>query len=68
MRILNVFALVGVLLSISTLGGILTPALALEQPIDNNQTGTAIEPGPTVSLTSHLGSNMSNATAPAEYR
>ena len=68
MRILNVFALVSIILSISALGGILTPALALEQPIDNNQTGTAIELGLTDNLTSNLGSNISNATAPAEYR
>ena len=68
MRILNVFALIGVIVSITTFGGILAPALALEQPIDNNQTGTAIEPGLTGNLTSNLGTNMSNATAPAEYR
>ena len=68
MRIMNVFALLGVMVSITTLGGILGPASALEQPIDNNQTGTAIEPGPTGNLTSNLGTNMSNATAPAEYR
>ncbi len=68
MRILNVFALLGVIVFIATLGGILGPALALEQPIDNNQTGTVIEPGPTGNLTSNLGTNISNATAPAEYR
>ena len=68
MRILNVFAVIGVIVSITTLGGIMIPVLALEQPIDNNQTGTAIEPGPASNLTSNLGSNMSNATAPAEYR
>ncbi len=68
MRILNVFVLIGVIVSITTFGGILAPALALEQPIDNNQTGTEIEPGLTGNLTSNLGTNMSNATAPAEYR
>ena len=68
MRILNVFAVIGVIVSITTLGGIMIPVLALEQPIDNNQTGTAIELGLTDNLTSNLGSNISNATAPAEYR
>ena len=68
MRILNVFAVIGVIVSITTFGGILAPALALEQPIDNNQTGTEIEPGLTGNSTSNLGTNMSNATAPAEYR
>ncbi len=69
MRILNVFALIGVIVSITTLSGIMIPALAIEQPIDNNQTGTAIEPaGLAGNLTSNLGSNISNGTAPAEYR
>jgi hypothetical protein len=68
MKILNVFALIGVIVSITTLGGIMIPALALEQPIDNNQTGTGIEPSVAGNLTSSLGSNISNATAPAEYR
>ncbi|WP_458721099.1 hypothetical protein [Candidatus Nitrosocosmicus sp. R] len=68
MRILNVFTLIGVIVSITTFGGNLAPALALEQPIDNNQTGAGIEPGLTGNLTSNLGTNLSNATAPAEYR
>ncbi len=66
MNILNIFALIGVILSITTIGGILIPATA--QPNDNNQTRTPVGPLLEGNLTSNLDPNMSNATAPAEYR
>ena len=65
MRILYVFALIGVIVSITTFGGILAPALALAQPNDNNLTRTTSNHGLEGNLTSNLGSNLSNATAPA---
>lgn len=68
MRNFNFFTLIGVILSINTLGGILFPAIALEQPIDNNQTGITVEQLLKGNLTSNLDSNLSNATTPAEYR
>ena len=66
MKISNAVVLVAIIVSITTLGGIIIPAFAVEQP---NHTRTMIEPGLAVgNLTSSWGSNMSNATAPAEYR
>lgn len=65
MRILNFVVLVAVIMTITSLGGIIIPALALEHP---TQTRTVIERSLASNLTSSLGSNMSNATAPAEYR
>ena len=64
MRILNFVALVAIIFSINILDGIIIiPTLALEQP---NQTRAVIEPGLASNITSSLGSNLSNATAPAE--
>lgn len=62
MNILNVFTLLGVIVSFSVLGGNLIPAMA--QPIDNNQTLTTVEPPQEGNLTSIVGSNMSNVTTP----
>ena len=66
MKILNVFALIGVIVSIATIGGILIPATA--QPTDNNQTEPVLKSLIEGNLTSNVGSNGSNVTTPAEYR
>ena len=63
MKILYVFALIGVIVSITTIGGALISATA--QPNDNNLTRATSEPLLEGNLTSNLGSNLSNATIPA---
>jgi hypothetical protein len=63
MKILYVFALIGVIVSITTIGGTLISATA--QPNDNNLTRATSEPLLEGNLTSNLGSNLSNATIPA---
>ena len=63
MKILNIFTLLGVILSFSMLGGILIPAMA--QPTDNNQTLTTLEPLLEGNTTLNEGTNMSNVTTPA---
>jgi len=55
MRIVNFVVLVAVIMTITSLGGIIIPALALEHP---NQTRTVIERSLASNLTSSLGSNM----------
>ncbi len=63
MKILYVFALISVIVSITTIGGALLSATA--QPNDNNLTRATSEPLLEGNLTSNLGSNLSNATIPA---
>ena len=63
MKILYIFALIGVIVSITTIGGALISATA--QPNDNNLTRATSEPLLEGNLTSNLGSNLSNATIPA---
>ena len=63
MKILYVFALISVIVSITTIGGVLISATA--QPNDNNLTRATSEPLLEGNLTSNLGSNLSNATIPA---
>ena len=63
MKILYVFALISVIVSITTIGGALISATA--QPNDNNLTRATSEPLLEANLTSNLGSNLSNATIPA---
>ncbi len=63
MKILYVFALISVIVSITTIGGALISATA--QPNDNNLTRATSEPLLEGNLTSNLGSNLSNATIPA---
>ena len=63
MKILNIFALIGVIVSIATIGGILIPATA--QPTDNNQTEPVLKSLTEGNLTSNVGSNWSNVTTPA---
>ncbi len=63
MKILYIFALIGVIVSITTIGGALISATA--QPNDNNLTRATSEPLEEGNLTSNLGSNLSNATIPA---
>ena len=67
MKILNFVALISIVVSITTLSGIISPSLALEKPMVNDQIGLAIEPSSASNLTSNWGSNISNATAPPEY-
>ena len=66
MKILNFVALISIVVSITTLSGIISSSLALEKPTDTDQIGVAIEPSSASNLTSHLGSNIPNATAPTE--
>ena len=64
MKILYVFALIGVIVSITTYRwNALISATA--QPNDNNLTRATSEPLLEGNLTSNLGSNLSNATIPA---
>jgi hypothetical protein len=66
MKILNIFALIGVIVSIATIGGIVIPATA--QPTDNIQTQPVLKSLTEGNLTSNIDSNWSNVTTPAEYR
>ena len=66
MKILNVFALIGVIVPIAMIGGIVIPATA--QPTDNNQTKPVLKSLIEGNLTLNVGSNGSNVTTPAEYR
>jgi hypothetical protein len=66
MKILNVFALIGVIVSIATIGGIVIPATA--QPTDNNQTEPVLKSLIEGNLISNVGSNGSDVTTPVEYR
>lgn len=63
MKILNVYTLLGVIISFTMLGGILIPAMA--QSIDNNQTLTTLDPLLEGNSTLNEGTNMSNVTTPA---
>ena len=63
MKILNVYTLLGVIISFTMLGGILIPAIA--QSTDNNQTLTTLDPLLEGNSTLNGGTNMSNVTTPA---
>lgn len=63
MKILNVYTLLGVIISFTVLGGILIPAIA--QSTDNNQTLTTLDPLLEGNSTLNEGTNMSNVTTPA---
>ena len=70
MKILLIFALLGLIASISMASVFLNSATA--QPNDNNLTRATSAPPLEGNLTTDLGSNQSNATIPAtdgnEYR
>ena len=63
MKILNVYTLLGVIISFTMLGGILIPAMG--QSTDNNQTLTTLDPLLEGNSTLNEGTNMSNVTTPA---
>ena len=62
MKILNIYTLLGVIISFTVLGGILIPAIA--QSTDNNQTLTTLDPLLEGNSTLNEGTNMSNVTTP----
>lgn len=63
MKILNLYTILGVIISFSMLGGILIPAMA--QSTANNQTLTTLDPLLEGNTTLNEGTNMSNVTTPA---
>ncbi|MDF0681149.1 MAG: hypothetical protein P0116_09315 [Candidatus Nitrosocosmicus sp.] len=66
MKILNLIALIGLLVSITAISGVMIPALA--QPLDNNQTQPTLESLLGGNMTLGLGSNNTNETSPATHR
>ena len=66
MKIFNLIALIGLLVSITAISGVMIPALA--QPLDNNQTQPTLESLLGGNMTLRLGSNNTNETSPATHR
>ena len=66
MKIYNLIALIGLVVSITAISGVMIPALA--QPLDNNQTQPTLESLLGGNMTLSLGSNSTNETSPASHR
>ena len=66
MKIYNLIALIGLVVSITAISGVMIPALA--QPLDSNQTQPTLESLLGGNMTLSLGSNNTNETSPASHR